>query len=146
MGFGSAPAGSGPAGIDAPTSTAQRLAVRPSALAFDGTTLDFIRSPAGGFAAAHPIDAKYFNRLRIAAGTIRSASATGQGVGNLKWIDPLTIEAFVNDQVSLVSADMIAASEITVHGVTVDLSVSGRVAFEVDYTNIITGSRQPITP
>jgi hypothetical protein len=146
MGFGSSPAGSGPAGIDAPTTTDARIAARPQALAFDGLTLDFVRSATGGFVSVHPIDAKYFNRLRIAAGSIRSASATGQGVSNLKWIDPLTIEAFVRDQVSLISTDMIADGEITLNGIDLDLAVAGRVLFAVTYTNLHTGKTDTVTP
>lgn len=144
MGFGTDPLGAGPAGMDLPASTEQRAAARPTALAFDGLTRNFILDENGRYKAAHPIDAKYFQRLRTAAGSIRSAPNTGQGVGSLQYIDPRTIDSFVRDQVNLVSEDMIAAREITVHNIEVDRSVPGRVQFLVDYTNLHTRKRQTV--
>jgi hypothetical protein len=135
-----------PLGADTPVASDARLTSQPSALRIDGLTRDYVQDSAGRLVGEHPIDAKFFHRIRVASGTIRSAPGTGQGVSNLKWIDPKTIDAFVLDQVNLVSADMIAAGEIQVHGIIVDHSVRSRVVFGVDYTNLRTGGRQTVSP
>lgn len=143
MGFGSDALGAGPLGVDIPGSTAARVAKRPAALQFDGETLDFV-ADGDNFAAAHPVDAKFFNRLRIAGGTIRSAPGLGQGITTLVYIDSLTIDDFLRDQVRLASEDMIADGDIVVHNVLRDTSTRGRVMLSVDYTNLRTGKRQPV--
>jgi hypothetical protein len=144
MGFGSDPLGAGPFGVDLPGSTVARVAARPAALQFDGEKLDFV-ADGSNFAAAHPVDAKFFNRLRIAGGTILSAPNLGQGITSLVYIDPLTIDDFVRDQVRLVSEDMIANGDIIVHNVQLDTSTRGRVMMSADYTNLRTGKRQLAT-
>lgn len=146
MGFGESPLGLAPLGLEDPVTTDALVVSQPAALRFDGSTLDYVQDSSGRLVGEHPIDAKYFHRLRIASGTIRSAPGTGQGVSNLKWIDPLTIESFVRDEVNLVSDDMIAAGEIELHEITVDLAVRSRVVFAVDYTNLRTGGRRTVTP
>lgn len=128
--------------MDAPTTTEARVAARPAALAFDGLTKNFKLTAGGQYEAVHPIDARYFQILRTAVGSIRSAPNTGQGISNLKYIDPLTIDAYVRDQVRLVSADMVAAKEIRVLNVTIALSVRGRIAAQVDYENLKSGARK----
>ncbi len=138
MGLGSAPAGSGPAGLDLAASTDQRFAATPVALAFDGLTRDFRLDANGRYVSAHPVDTKVFHRLRILAGSMRSAPATGNGIGG-KWIDSKTIEATVRDQIRIALEDMISAGEIEDRGVELDLSVRGRVAFEFSYLNVQSG-------
>ena len=138
MGIGSSPAGSGPAGLDLPASTDQRIAATPAALEFDGQTKDFSLDANGRFVSKHPIDSKVFHRLRIIAGTMRSAPATGQGISG-KWIRNETIESFVRDQVTLTLADMVDAGDIAVRNITVDTAVRGRVLFQVDYVNMRSG-------
>jgi hypothetical protein len=139
MGFGSSPAGAGPAGLDLPASTDERQAATPRALLLDGGTLDFALDTNGRFVDAHPIDAKVFNRLRIRGGSMRSAPVTGNGVANRNYIDPKTIESFVRDQVRLATEDMIAAGEIEERGLEIDLSVSGRVSYLYRYFNVKSG-------
>ncbi len=143
MGFGTDPLGAGPLGLDLPGSTEARVAARPPALLFNGETLDFV-ADGDNFAAAHPVDAKFFNKLRIVGGTIRSAPGIGQGITSLVYIDPLTIDDFLRDQVKLASEDMIAAGEIAVHNVLRDTSTRGRVMLSVDYTNLQTGKRSTV--
>lgn len=145
MGFGSYPAGFGPAGMDPTAASGAPLPLKEGAPAFDGNTRNFVQDAANGdFARQHPIDAKFFNRIRTRLGSVRSVPGLGQGVGNQQWIDPKTELAFVTDQVNLASADMVEAGEIALRGVTVDLTVRGRVAFQVDYTNLQTGKRQSL--
>ena len=139
MGAGSDPCGAGPCGIDLPTSTAARQAQTPAALAFDGQTLDFKLDARGRYVEAHPIDTKVFHRLRIRSLSMRSAPATGNGVGNQQWINPLTIESHVRDQVNQAVADMIDAREIEDRGLVLDLSVRGRIAYEYSYFNLRSG-------
>lgn len=147
MPLGSFPAGFGPAGIDPAASSAAAAALPTGAPALDGLTRDFIQdATTGDFARQHPIDAKFFNLMRIVVGSVRSALAVGQGIGNLKWIDPRTINAFVTDQVTQAAAQMLEAGEIAIHQVIIDSAVRGRVAFQVDYTNLQTGQRQTLKP
>lgn len=143
MGFGTDPLGDAPAGFDLPETSPERSVTPANALKLDGETLDFV-ADGDGFAPAHPVDAKFFNLLRIAGGTIRSAPQLGQGITSLEYIDPLTIDDFVRDQVRLVSEDMIAASEIAVHNVLNNSQTPGRVMLSVDYTNLLTGKRQTV--
>ena len=144
MGFGTDPLGDAPAGFDLPEASEERVVVPANALKLDGETLDFV-ADGDGFAAAHPVDAKFFNKLRIAGGTIRSAPELGQGITTLEYIDPLTINDFVRDQVNLASADMIAAGEIAVHNTWLDTKTPGRLMVSVDYTNLLTGKRQTVS-
>ncbi len=139
MGFGSYPLGSTPLGLDAPTTTAQRVAAVPAAIKLDGSTLDFSLDSVGRFVGAHPIDAKVFNRLRIRGGSMRSAPATGNGVGGQGYIDPRTIESEVRDEVRLALEDMVAAGEIEDRGLDLDLSIPGRVSYLYRYVNLKTG-------
>ena len=139
MGLGSSPAGATPAGFDASTTTEQRIATKIAAYKVDGSTRDYVRDSEGRHVGQHPIDAKVWHRLRILSGSIRSAPGTGQGVGNLKWIDPLTIDAYVRDQVTLALQDMVDAGDIAVRTITTDTVVRGRVMFQVDYVNLRTG-------
>lgn len=141
MGFGTSPLGLAPVGFDEPTTTESRRIKRPAALKLDGQTKDFVSDGAGGIVPAHPVDAKFFHRLRIAKGTIGSAPDLGQGISQLKWIDPLTINAFVTDQVTLATQDMVEAGEVQIHQILVDTSTRGRVMFQVDYTNLLSGKR-----
>lgn len=138
MGIGASPAGAGPAGADLAASTDQRFAATPAALAFDGQTKDFSLDTNGRYVAAHPIDTKVFHRLRILAGSMRSAPATGNGIGG-KWIDAKTIEATIRDQIRVTLEDMITAREIEDRGLVIDLSVRGRVALEYSYFNVRSG-------
>jgi hypothetical protein len=140
MGFGSDPFGAAPFGLDVPTTTAQRVALAPKGLAFDGLTLDF--SPldsSGRFIEAHPIDTKVFHRLRIQSLTMRSAPGTGNQVRSIKYINPATIEAEIRDAVRFTLEDMVAAGEIEDRGLELDLSVRGRVNYEYRYFNKISG-------
>jgi hypothetical protein len=141
MGAGSSPLGAAPAGFDELAATAASLVKRPAALKIDGQTKDFVSDGAGGYETVHPVDAKFFNRLRIAQGSISSAPGLGQGISSLQWIDPLTINAFVTDQVTLATQDMVDAGEVKIHQILVDTQTRGRVMFQVDYTNLLTGNR-----
>lgn len=141
MGFGLDPAGLAPAGLDLPVTTERRDAKTPQALVLDGPTKQFAVNTDGRFAPAHWVDAKLFNRLRIKKGSVRSAPDLGNEVGNLKYIDPLTIESYVRDQVRLATEDMIAAGEITERSLEIDLSVRGRVAYVYNYTNLLNGKK-----
>jgi hypothetical protein len=144
MGFGTDPLGDAPAGFDLPETTEPRVITPANALKLDGETLDFV-ADGDGFAGAHPVDARFFNKLRIAGGTIRSAPQLGQGITSLEYIDPLTIDDFVRDQVRLVSEDMIAAGEIVVHSTWLNTSTPGRVMLSTDYTNLLTGKRDTVS-
>ncbi len=140
MGFGADALGAAALGLDLGSTTAERIAVTPVALEFDGLTLDFPPLDANGrFISAHPVDTKVFHRLRIVSGSMRSAPATGNDIGNQAYIDPLTIEAQVRDQVRLALEDMVAAGDITDRGLELDLSVRGRVALLYTYTNLRSG-------
>lgn len=143
MGFGTDPLGDAPAGFDLPEVTPERVAVYADALEFNGETLDFV-ADGDNFAAAHPVDARFFNKLRIAGGTIRSAPGLGQGITSLEYVDPLTIDDFLRDQVKLASDDMISAGDVAVHNVLRDTRSKGRVMLSVDYTNLRTGKRQTV--
>jgi hypothetical protein len=126
-------------GLDLPGSTDARVAATPTALKLDGSTLDHSLDSAGRFVTAHWVDAKLFNRLRIRGASMRSAPLTGNGVANGGYIDPMTIEAQVRDEVRLATEDMIAGGEIAERGLELDLSVRGRVSYLYLYTNLITG-------
>lgn len=112
----------------------------PAALAFDGASLSFQLDSRGQYVGAHPVDTKVFHLLRIQARSMRSAPATGNGVGG-DYVDPLTIEAQVRDEVRLALADVVAAGDIADLGLTFDLSVRGRVMYRYDYQNLRTGKR-----
>jgi hypothetical protein len=137
--MGSSGAGATPAGFDASTTTEERRVSKIAAYLVDGATRDFVRDADGKFVGQHPVDAKVWHRLRIFAGSVRSAPATGQSIGGA-WIDNKTIDAFVRDQVTQTLADMVAAGDITVRAITVDTAVRGRVMFQCDYVNNRTGS------
>ncbi len=139
MGFGLDPFGLAPAGLDLPATTERRDATTPQALVLDGPTRQFVVNADGRFASTHWVDAKLFNRLRIRKGSVRSAPELGNDVGNLEYIDPLTIDAYVRDQIRLVTEDMIAAGEIAERSVELDLSERGRVAYAYNYVNLLTG-------
>jgi hypothetical protein len=138
MGLGSDPLGAAPAGLDLPTTTEQRIALKIAAYKVDGLTRDYVRDSSGRFVGVHPIDAKVFHRLRILGGSVRSAPSTGQRI-KTAWINNTTIVAFVKDQVALTLQDMVDAGDIAIRNVTVDTRVRGRVMFQVDYTNLRTG-------
>lgn len=147
MGFGTSPAGAAPAGTDLPTTTEARAARTPPALQFDGSTRDFQRDATGtGFVAQHPVDAKVFLILRTALGSIRSAVDTGQGLQNLKYIDPLKIRAQAEDYVKIALQQPIAAGEISLLSIELDTSTRGRVIERVNYTNLLTGKKVSFTP
>jgi hypothetical protein len=141
MGFGTDPAGAGPAGLDLPATTAQRVAATPPALEFNGLAKDFVLDEYGRYKSAHPIDSKVFHRLRIRKRSIRSAPDTGNNVANRQYIDQATIAATVRDEVNLVLADMVAAAEIEDRGIEQDLSIRGRIQYRYNYVNLHTGRR-----
>lgn len=135
MGFGDSPFGSTPFGLDAAVETEARDVTPPAALRLDGDTKDFRLDSKGRYVAAHPVDTKVWHRLRIVAGSMRSAPGTGNGVANRAYIDPLTIESSVKDQVRLAVEDMIDAGDIEDRGIELDLSVRGRVSYIYNYFN-----------
>ena len=113
MGLGAYPAGSTLAGLDQAVTTDRSVARPPSALAIDGQTKTFSLDAEGRYReASHPVDAKVFQLLRIARGSIRSAADVGQGVKNLRYIDTVRIQAQVDDAVRLALQQPLNAGEI----------------------------------
>lgn len=142
MGFGEQPAGIGLAGLSQVTGLDRAAAPAPAALAFDGQTKNFKLSAEGGYEGQHPVDAKFWLVMRTALASIRSAVHIGQGVSNIAYIDPRTIQATVVDYVRVAAQPMVRAGEVRVESVEVDTAVRGRIVFRVTYVNLITGRRQ----
>ena len=131
-----------PCGLDSQTVTAVTTRSAPAALAFDGSSRNFKLDSDGQYESAHPIDARVFNLLRIAAGSIRSAVDVGQTVRAIRYIDQRTIRATIEDRVRTVLAPMIAAGEIRLLTVDIDTETRGRVLFAVNYVNLVTRRRE----
>jgi len=145
MGFGSAPFGTTPFGLDAQVISVRRQRKPPAALAFNGLTKDYELDADGQYKGVHPVDAKVFLILRTAVGSLRSAPDIGQGVSNLRYIERDRIRAYAQDQVRRALAAVVAAKEIRIESITVDSAARGRVVLVVTYVNLITLRRQ-VTP
>lgn len=144
MGIGSYPCGTTLCGLDAAFTTDRRAVRPPTALVFDGVQRDFQLDTDGRYKQAHPVDAKVFLILRTVAGSIRSAVDVGQTVSAIEYIDPVNINATVQDRITVALAPTVAAAEISVENIDIDTAIRGRIMFRVDYVNLVTGSRQNI--
>jgi hypothetical protein len=139
MGLGSEPLGTVPLGLESEYLTEIVPIRQPTALRIDGTTKDFIQSADGQMEFAHPIDQMMFNLCRIATGSVRSSTATGNNISNSRYIDRVTIQQTIDTEIARRVMHLTSTGEVTLLGNEVDSSVRGRVVFRVNYKNNITG-------
>jgi hypothetical protein len=137
-GLGSEGCGESPCGLDTQTPTAPRNVTPPAALAFNGITKDFSLDANGLYESAHPVDSRFFNVMRIAANSIRSAQDVGHTVGSIAYIDKRTVQASVENRVRVAAADMVNAGLVRIRDIELDTSVRGRIAYAVHYVNLVT--------
>lgn len=138
MGLGTDPCGMSACGLDLQQPSGRSNRRIPDALAFDGQTRDFILDENGQYESDHPVDAKVFLICRTVIGTIRSAPELGQTVGQIQYIDPLTIQATVSDRFRTALQATVDAGEIRILRIEVESSPFGRIVTAVHYVNLIT--------
>lgn len=147
MGFGTFPAGYGPAGIDPNVPADPRVPAIPAAARLiDGITKDYVLDADGRYLPAHPVDAAVFDALRVALGSISSAPAVGDSTFALARIDRTRIVAQVTDRVGVALADLVARRQIAVLSVEVDVRVPTRLLRSVRYRNLVTGRTVTASP
>lgn len=142
MGLGSDPCGASPCGLDSQITTEITAKGPPAALVFDGSKRDFELDSDGLYRAAHPIDAKVFLILRTALGSIRSARDVGQGVSSIEYIDTVRIRSIVEDRVRSALSGLVDAGQIQIQSIEIDTSVRTRIAFAVNYQNLVSARLQ----
>lgn len=108
---------------------------RPVAIHFDGLTRDFPLDADGHYTSIHPVDSAMQMAMMVARNDIASSPTTGNGLKGLKYLDPKRVEAIVNDEVRICTAQIVARGDVAIDGVRHVLGAAGGLTVFVDYYN-----------
>lgn len=115
-----------------PSQTVSVAAVPPPATRWDAATRAFTTTP------THPVDARMMFGLTVELGTIPGSPEIGVDRKKISATPLPRREAAIRDEIDRVTRAWVAAGDVAVRRVTVDLSVRGTASFVVEYENLRT--------
>jgi len=143
MGFGSSPAGVGPAGFD----PVKPLSGRPSqgapiAAFVDARLRDVVVRADGIVAGTHPVDQEVVLAIIVARGTILAAPNTGSTLRAIEFGGP-TLPTLVKDAVRLALATLVSNGDVAILAITEE-DGNGGYRFALSYKNLRAGTTPTI--
>lgn len=136
MGAGDLLAGDGLAGDDDLALATETRRARPVAISFDGTARDFPLGDDGRYVEIHPVDSAMQMACMIGLNGLASSPGTGNGLRDLEYLDPLRLNARVQDNMRLATARLVALGDVTIDRVWFETNdAGGLLAVAVDYFN-----------
>ncbi len=138
MGAGDLPAGDDLAGDGFELVVSRpRNVSPPAAVLYDGATRDFPLDAAGLYTEEHPTDQKVGLALIVAQGTVSGSATLGSKLRAKRLINSETIRTEVAYIVNTALASLVAAKEIVIVRIDVDLGAPDRVLVRVVYENLL---------
>lgn len=138
MGAGDLPAGDDLAGDGFELEVSRpRNVSPPAAILYDGASRDFPIDATGLPVEEHPTDQKVSLALIVVQGTVAGSSTLGSKLRNKRLINSETIRTEVAYIVNTALASLVAAKEIVIVRIDVDLGAPDRVLVRVVYENLL---------
>ena len=138
MGAGDLPAGDDLAGDGFELVVSRpRNVSPPAAILYDGASRDFPLDADGRPIEEHPTDQKVGLALIVVQGTVAGSSTLGSKLRNKRYINDTTIRTEITYIVNTALASLVAAKEIAIARVDVDVGESSRVLVRVVYENLL---------